>query len=110
MVNLTRSNVAHDLNISPHKHKIEYDGYSVVYVFSSDLYKRKFTEKLNESRDNINTSLSNRFNLNFVCNILCDLKLYTTIEKRGFLLYVNGEKIDCLNTITLNGNSLTMRT
>lgn len=112
MANLTRSNIAYDLNISPHNYIVDYENYkySVKYVFSSDLYKRKFTEKLKENRETINTSLSNRFNLHFVCDILCDLKLYSTIEKRGFLIYVNGEKIDCLNTITLNGNSLTMRT
>jgi len=107
---LTRSNVAYDLNISPHNYTVPYEGYNVKYVFSSVLYKSKFIEKLNKNRDDISMSLSNRFNLSFTCDILADLKLYTTIEKRGFLLYVNEEKIDCLNTITLNGNSLTMRT
>ena len=110
MANLTRSNVAYDLTISPHLYCMEYDGSEVTFIFSSDLYKRKFIEKLEDNRAAINKSLSNRFNINFVCDILCDLKLYSTIEKRGFLLYVNGEKIDCLNTIILNGNSLTVRT
>ena len=107
MANLTRSKIAYDLTISPHKHCVEYGDLNATFIFSSDLYKRKFTEKQKENRDNINNSLSNRFNIFCVFNILADLKLYSMIEKRGFLLYVNGEKFDCLNSIKLNGVSLT---
>lgn len=109
MVKLTRSNVAHDLNISPHSHKVAYSEFSEIeFVFSSELYKEKFKEKQEENRDRINQSLSNRFGFTIVNDKLADIKLYITIEKRGFLIYHNGVKIECLNSITLDGQNLTM--
>ena len=43
---LTRSGVAYDITQSPHKELITYNsGDKVEFVFSSDLYRRKFMEK-----------------------------------------------------------------
>lgn len=106
---LTRSNIAYDFNISPHQVTVVYDNQEVKYIFSSDLYRRKFLEKITENRLKINQSLSNRFGFETYLELLCDLKLYSTIEKRGFLLYVNGDKIDCPDNITLSGNNLIMK-
>lgn len=107
MVKLTRSNVAHDLNISPHKQVVAYRDLSQVeFVFSSEFYKGKFMDKLYEHRDTINQSLSNRFGFSIKADKLADIKLYTTIEKRGFLIYHNGVKTECLSDITLDGQNL----
>lgn len=103
---LTRSNIAYDLTISPHTMVVFYEGYKIKYVFSSDLYKRKFKESVSEHRDKINQSLTNRFGYKICCELLADLKLYKTIEKRGFLIYKDGIKIECQNSITLDGNNL----
>lgn len=104
---LTRSNIAHDLNISPHKLAVFYeDNSEVVYVFSSDWYRTKFQEKMMEHRKTINQSLSNRFGFAIKVSKLADLKLYTTIEKRGFLIYNDGVKTECLDTIVLSGHRL----
>lgn len=113
---LTFRGVAYDFNISPYSIEVEYFEDSVnitrvkcnriVYVFSSDFYRKKFSEKLQENRVKISESLSNRFKYSIKCNLLADLKLYTDIEKRGFLILLNGEKIDCLENITLDGNNL----
>ena len=104
MQKLTRSNVAHDLNISPHKAHVLYtDETEMCFVFSSDLYKRKFEEKLWANRDTVNDSLSKRFGFTVRNNILSDLKLYLTIEKRGFLLFYNGVKVECLSELILDG-------
>lgn len=108
MARLTRSAVAYDLNISPHEMNVEYGDCVITYVFSSDLYRRKFIEKLEENRESINTSLSNRFGFKIVCNKVADLKLYTTVEKRGFLLYKGQDKVECLNDITLSGEQMMM--
>lgn len=102
-MSLTRSNIAYDLTISPHETNITYPEATVTFVFSSDLYRQKFTEKLEDNRTKINSSLSNRFGFIIENDVLCDLKLYTSIEKRGFMLYVNGRRIECLNDITLVG-------
>lgn len=100
---LTRSNVAYDLNISPHFEEIEYNDFTIKYVFSSNLYRIKFLSKLGENRGMINRSLSNRFSFNIKADLIGDLKLYTTIEKRGFLIFKDGVKIECRENITLDG-------
>ena len=108
--NLTRSNIAHDLTVSPHFLQIKYpEGISLRYIFSSELYKRKFTEKYEENRKAINASLSNRFGFQIDAEMIADIKLYTTIEKRGFLIYRNNEVITCQDKITISGNSLMMK-
>ena len=102
--------VAHDLNISPHKTVVLYpEGQELIFVFSSDLYRRKFEERLWENRDSINKSLTNRFGFQIRNDRVADLKLYTLIEKRGFLIYKDGVKIECLGNITLDGSKVTAR-
>lgn len=109
MASLTRANIAYDLNISPHVHEVEYPGYKVKYYFSSSLYLRNFKTRMHDNRKNIAASLSNRFNFAFKSDVLADMKLYITIEKRGFLIEKNSEKIECLSDIILDGNSLTSK-
>lgn len=109
MSGLTRSKIAYDLTISPHKVIVAYESFKLVYVFSSGLYKRNFKDKLQSNREKINHSISNRFGFSIKNDILSDLKLYTTIEKRGFLIYKDKEKIECLNNIVLDGNNLIMK-
>ena len=109
MANLTRSNIAYDLNISPHEMNVTYPDEVLTFIFSSDLYRQKFTSKLEENRKKINDSLSNRFGFRIENNKLADLKLYTTIEKRGFLIYKGQDKVECLSHITLDGNHLIMQ-
>lgn len=100
---LTRSNIAYDLKISPHDTTIDYGSCKIQYVFSSDLYKRKFIDKAIENRNKINESLSNRFGFHIDTPLISDLQLYTKIEKRGFLIYKDGVKIECHENITLGG-------
>lgn len=109
---LTRSKIAYNLHISPHKLRVEYGGsesYCIEYVFSSELYKNKFMEKRNTNREQIEKSLSNRFGIEIKCDVLADLKLYRAIEKRGFLLYRNGVEVVCENKVTLDGVTLTIK-
>ena len=106
MANLTRSNIAYDFNISPHKLEVVYSDEVITYVFSSELYRQKFNDRLETHREKISESLSNRFGFLIENNKLADLKLYTTIEKRGFLIYKGQVKVECLSSITLDGNHL----
>ena len=107
---LTRSGVAYDLKLSPHRRKIEYKGnVMLIFVFSSELYKTKFEEKLQENRKKINDSLSKRFGFEITNDVLCDLKLYTSIEKRGFLIESRKEGFECLSSLKLDGKNLTAR-
>lgn len=113
---LTFRGIAYDFNISPYNLEIDYfnnriditkvERNSITYIFSSEYYRKKFAERLQENRIKISESLSKRFGYKIKCDLLADLKLYTSIEKRGFLILVNGEKVDCLENIILDGNNL----
>lgn len=108
MAALTRSNIAYDLTISPHSSVVDYGGEKIEFVFSSALYKSKFEEKRNEHRAAISESLSKRFGVPTRQDLLADFKLYTTIEKRGFLLRKNEVEITWQSGITLDGGTLTL--
>lgn len=103
---LTRSGVAYNIEISPHKLELEYsDGEVIEYTFSSNRYKEIFLRKYKDNRDKINESLSNRFGVTYTNNKLCDIKLYSSTEKRGFLIR-GKEEFKCLSTIRLDGQNL----
>ena len=64
---------------------------------------------MKEHREEINQSLSKRFGCNFKSDIIADLRLYKTIEKRGYLISVDGDKIECQENITLDGLKMIAR-
>lgn len=103
---LTRSKVAYDLNESPHRMEVPYEGQTLVYVFSSDLYKRKFYERFIDNRLEVGESLSRRFGFKINHDLLCDLRLYSSIEKRGFLVLKDEVKFVCQEDIILDGEKL----
>ena len=107
---LTRSNIAYDLELSPHRAEMPYCGNQhLTFIFSSELYKNKFLEKRKDNRDYIEQSLKKRFGFTINAEILSDIRLYTTIEKRGFLIVKEGEKIKCLNNLILDGVKVTIK-
>ena len=106
---LTRGGVAYDFDYSPYRQLIRYGSISeLTYIFSSELNKQRFNDRLEENRNKINESLSKRFGFKIINNKLCDIKLYSTIEKRGFLIK-GKEEYRCLNTIELDGLNLTIK-
>lgn len=106
---LTRSNVAHDLHYSPHRYTLDYDGELIEFVFSSAFNMNRFIERLEENRDVISVSLSKRFGFTITNHVLSDLRLYTSIEKRGFLVETNKDVFECPDTIRLNGINKIMK-
>lgn len=102
---LTRSKIAYDLNESPHRLEVPYDQQIIEYVFSSDLYKRKFYSSFIENREKVCDSLTRRFGFQIQNDVLCDIRLYTMIEKRGFLIIKDGVKV-CRENIILDGTKL----
>lgn len=105
----TRRGVVSDLKMTPYITKIDYGSCVVEYHFSSSLYKSKFDIDIALNRENINNSLSNRFKFDIEMNLLCDIKLYSIIEKRGFFIVCDNEEIICLNNIKLNGRKVIMK-
>lgn len=108
-VKLTRGGVTYNLEASPYYYTVSYeDSTTITYMFSSDFYKKKFIDKIEENRETINLSLTKRFGIDINFSKLCDIKLYSLIEKRGFLIKTN-ESIKCLNTIKLSGETLIIK-
>lgn len=106
---LTRGGIAYDLNTSPFHSVVCYGDLTLTFTFSGQYNLNAFESRLQENRDKINGSLTNRFKIDINCDILCDIKLYSTIEKRGFLVEGNEDRFECLNNIKLDGLKLTIR-
>lgn len=110
MNELSRGGVAYNLKKSPYEELIEYeDGTSIKYVFSSRTYNIKFQAKCGENRKAINTSLYKRFGIKIKNDKLADLRLYSQIEKRGYLIFINGVTIECPENIILDGNKVIVK-
>ena len=109
-VKLSRNGIANDLRVTPFTKKINYASNNyLIFCFSSQLYLNKFNERLEENREKISSSLSNRFGFEVVNEVLCDIKLYSSIEKRGFLLKNHKEGFECLESIILDGKRATIK-
>ena len=102
---LTRSGIAHNLEISPYSLIVDYQDEQLEFIFSSQQYKDIFYRKFIDNRIKINESLSKRFGFKIENDKLADLKLYIMTEKRGFLIK-GKEEFKCPNTIELNGVNL----
>lgn len=111
-VGLSRNNIAYDFHISPHRLEVPYEGQTLCFVFSSQLNKTKFYDRHLENREKISESLTNRFGFRVENELLCDIKLYSSIEKRGFLIIDErtGQEYLWLDNLTLDGGKVTKRT
>ena len=93
---MTRGGIEYNFSISPFK--VETEKYT--FVFSSQLHADKFREGLEENRQRINESLSNRFNIYIHAEEIADFILYSMIERRGYLVKDReGGVIKCQNEI-----------
>lgn len=106
---LTRAKIAYNLHKTPYKLELEYEGQKVTFHFSSELYRIKFNSRCGEHRRMICDSLSKRFGFTVKSDLIADLRLYSNIEKRGYLISIDGEYIECQNDIILDGMTMTFR-
>lgn len=102
---LTRDGICYDLNKTPWNYEVAYQDQILKFRFSSEYYLNNFIKKLGSNRKKINDSLTKRFGIILENNKLCDIKLYQSIEKRGFLIESEEDKIRCLSSIRLNGQN-----
>lgn len=94
-----------NLNESDYVYTISYGKFELEFVFSSVVYRDKFSERFIVNRAEINKKLETRWKLPIRNDLLCDIYLYKTIEKRGFLLREDGKDL-CLDNIILSGDLL----
>lgn len=103
---LTYRGICYNLELSPYEVIINYGDDEIVYKFSSEMYKTKFLERIEEEREDIKNSLSKRFGLSFEVDVVSDLRLYSKIEKRGFYVKNKLEVFNCLNNIKFVGQNV----
>ena len=99
------------------KNKIYYDieesDYSVVvgrltFYFSKIQYVDKFSEMLVENRNHISKRLSYQYGTKVECDEMCDMYLYSKIEKNNFRVYKDGERV-WRNNLTFVGEIKTLK-
>lgn len=108
---LTKNGIAHNLNFSPYIYRIEYNDYYLDYVFSSELNLTKFIKRYIDYRIRCNEGLIHQYRIHFLLDldILWDLKIYESIEKRGFKVVKNDEVDICKDFLKLGGLKLTIQ-
>ena len=104
MSKLSARGIAYDLTDTPYRTTVFYNDKEIEFRFSSRLYVEKFTDRILDNRTRIHDSLSKRFGFEIINDVLADIVLYKAIEKRDFLIVVDGEFVRCLEHITLDGN------
>jgi hypothetical protein len=109
MNKLTRYGITRNLVESPYTYTMDYGYEELTFHFSSELYLSKFIERYINNRSEVNESLTNRFKIKVKCDILADLKLYSSIEKRGFYIASTIGSITCLSNIRLDGLELIIK-
>lgn len=108
-MSLTRNGISYKFHESPYETKVTYENIDLIFRFSSANNVKKFLNKSTNNRDVVNSSLSKRFKINVTLNFLADLKLYTSVETRGFLIISEGNYFECLEEVEFDGHHLTKK-
>lgn len=88
--NPTRDGVYHDLKQSIYTASRG----EVVFFFSSNYYRNKFFEQLEEQRKEFDSHLNKKVDEHFLnLNWLADIHLYKRVEKRGFYVKIGCEEV-----------------
>lgn len=100
----TRNGIYYNLLESEYKLTIN----RITFYFSSSLYRKKFVERYIDERNILNYAQSRRFKAKLNLSVLADLKTYSNIEKRGFLVEIEGVYYKCLDNINLQLEQTTL--
>lgn len=73
------------LNLNESEYFFKYKG--LIFYFSSEFYKKKFTEEITNYIETETFKLQVKYNINVNFDLLFMLALYKKIEKRGFRVY-----------------------
>jgi hypothetical protein len=81
---------------------------TIKFYFSSKMYRDKFMSRYLEERKRFNQALNHVYKdkFNLLGDMLAWVRLYVTIEKRGFYINIEGNDVTCLDdlvfVVTLN--------
>lgn len=80
----------------------------LTFYFSKIQYLEKFNEQLVENREYIRKRLEYLYGVKIKCDEWLDIRLYLTIEKKGFKVHKRGEKL-WLNNLIFDGEIKTLK-
>ena len=106
---LSRNGIAYNFDNSPYQVKMSYENFDLIFRFSSKNNVSKFLNKYLDNRGMINNSLSKRFKINLSFDLIADIKLYTLVESRGFLIIHKDDRFECLEEVEFDGINLTKK-
>lgn len=86
MATLTRSGVCYNLSESPFVSSKE----GWLFYFSSHTHLLKFEREADKRMEWLTDSLSQRFHVLVKANMLALIQLYMQVEKRGFMIVIDG--------------------
>lgn len=73
------------LNLNESEYTFKYKG--LIFYFSSEFYKRRYSEKVQDYVSNESLKIQVKYDLNLNFELVFMLSLYKKIEKRGFRVY-----------------------
>jgi hypothetical protein len=98
-MSMSKKGIFYDLSESTYTLRID----NITYCFSSITYMNKFNLRYLKHREELAQKLTARYGINLHFNVLSDILLYRTIEKRGcYLLDYKGDRI-CPESQILHG-------
>lgn len=106
---ISRNGIAYNFDVSPYELKVKYHDFNLIFRFSSNNNIKKFLNKQDSNREKLQISLSKRFKLSLSLDLIADLKLYTQVETRGFLILSKDMRFECLEEIAYDGVILTKK-
>lgn len=106
---LSRNGIAYKFDTSPYELKVRYHDFNLIFRFSSENNIKKFLTKQDSNREKLQISLTKRFKINLSLDLIADLKLYSQVETRGFLILSKDMRFECLEEVVFDGQNLTKK-
>ena len=89
---LTINGIFTDINESTYNYKVD----NMVFYFTSTVYRDKFAARYQNFWLEEQKKLEVKFGCNINCKPLMLMKLYTSIEKRGFRVEIDDKLVDSI--------------
>lgn len=91
---MTRRGVYYDLKESPYVFPIFENNHNALFVFSSKNNLERFSNRQEDYLSLETNKLKSFYKTNFQGDIFLLIRLYKSIEKRGFLIYYDDKEIN----------------
>jgi hypothetical protein len=101
---MTKDGIEYNLSITPYVVNKEYNAINVIFKFSSEMYRDKFSAYMNDTalKNDRNSKTLKKYGFLFENHLVEDIRKYTTLEKRGFQIIMDSKKFESVKDIKLD--------